>query len=64
MAIQKFELTYSSPEEEAALKAAKNDPFIQMIRCQFRARGEMPLAWPFEDIRAFLIRLELGKEVQ
>jgi len=59
MTTQKFELIYSSPEEKTALEAAKNNPLIQRIRRQFRAdgRGDMPLAGPLENIRAFFIRL-------
>lgn len=66
MTIQSFELTYGSPEEEAALTAARNDPFIQEIRRRIRTdgKGESPLPGPLENIRAFFVRLgEAGKKV-
>ncbi len=59
MTTQTFRMTYASPEEEAALTVARNDPFVQGVRRQFRAngRGDTPLAWPLEKIRALFIRL-------
>jgi hypothetical protein len=59
MAVQTFTLTSSSPEEEAALAAARNDPLIQGIRSRIRndGKGESPLPGPLEGIRAFFIRL-------